>query len=665
MGNLSKYTSITPPIVDPKEKQFADAMRAAGIENVPDYIQFDGNIHRFSTGKRDDKSGWYVAYDGIIPAGSFGDWKQNSTHIWRANIGRTFTHIEEMTYKASMAQAKAKRDAEFAAKRENSAEIARNILVAATPADASHPYLTKKGIQPHGALVHGDGRLVVPVCHDGLHDISSVQFISADGDKQFLTGGQISGCWSIIGDIAGANELFIAEGFATAASIHEATGKPCVIAFNAGNLPKVAKKVREVVGIACSITICADLDDSGVGQAAGDEAAKASGARLVVSPTKSDFNDAAQQGVDIKSFLMPIRQVENDWLTPLGEFCKKPAPIEWLIKRWLQRNSMCMVHGASGSGKTFVVIDWMCRIATTINDWCDYKVNNGVVVYLAGEGHDGLKGRFEAWSRKFYDGKTDKIRIYISKEGCNLNTPKGYAQARDAILMIGEQPVCIVVDTLHRFLEGDENSAQDAKGMLDSCAMLQKEFKSAVLLVHHTGVNEETQHRARGSSAWKGALDTEVSVKQNADKTIEIIQRKVKDAEMVEPEYMRLDPFHLEGWKDEDGDEYQSATLTSIPKPASASNKKKSAALKRFENALLSHGEVRENLAFISEENWKNSMQKDEKGNIPAKIRTQRSDDKNALVLENVIIPMDDGYGYNDEAILLIINNKAKKASKC
>jgi putative DNA primase/helicase len=69
-----------------------------------------------------------------------------------------------------------------------------------------------------------------------------------------------------------------------------------------------------------------------------------------------------------------------------------------------------------------------------------------------------------------------------------------------------------VVDTLHRFLDGDENSATDAKTMLDACSALIQEFACSVILIHHTGVSSEAQHRGRGSSAWRGALDIEISV---------------------------------------------------------------------------------------------------------------------------------------------------------
>src|SRR5690554_7541296 len=64
------------------------------------------------------------------------------------------------------------------------------------------------------------------------------------------------------------------------------------------------------------------------------------------------------------STLFPYTTLFRSWLVPADEFCQQPAPLQWLVKRWLPRQSLVMVHGPSGGGKTFVLIDWMMRIAT-------------------------------------------------------------------------------------------------------------------------------------------------------------------------------------------------------------------------------------------------------------------------------------------------------------
>ena len=150
-------------------------------------------------------------------------------------------------------------------------------------------------------------------------------------------------------------------------------------------------------------------------------------------------------------------------------------------------------------------------------------------------------------------------------------------------------PEIIVVDTLHRFLDGDENSAQDAKSMLDACGALIHEFGCSVILVHHTGVSNEAQHRARGSSAWRGALDIEISVIPGD--TIEIVQRKSKDAEEAVPVFAELESVPIKGWMDEDGEQVTSAVLVAGVKPEKAKKDGPLAKHKKlFENAWWTSG---------------------------------------------------------------------------
>jgi KaiC/GvpD/RAD55 family RecA-like ATPase len=267
---------------------------------------------------------------------------------------------------------------------------------------------------------------------------------------------------------------------------------------------------------------------------------------------------------------MPIA---DDWLVPADDFCAQPSPISWLVKRWIQSQALVMVHGPSGSGKTFVVLDWCLRMASGIENWAGHKVRQGNVVYLAGEGHYGLRGRVAAWK---HHNKAGKLNMWLSKDGCDLNTPTGYLKVVEHIRSLSCTPNVIVVDTLHRFLAGDENSAQDAKTMLDSCNSLMQEFNCSVILVHHTGVSEEAQHRARGSSAWRGALDIEISiVPAKDDYPMQVIQRKSKDAEMAETVFVELHQVTIPGWRDEDDQPVTSAVIVMAQAPTSPKKESK------------------------------------------------------------------------------------------
>ena len=329
----------------------------------------------------------------------------------------------------------------------------------------------------------------------------------------------------------------------------------------------------------------ADNDASGVGRNKADEASAKHGGRIVMPPSEGDANDYLAGGGDLAALLFPAA---DDWLIPADDFSEQPDPIRWQIKRWLQSQALIMVHGPSGGGKTFMVLDMVLAVASkgAVPEWFENKVRPGTVVYLAGEGHHGLRGRVAAWKQHNAVGSLD---MWLSRHGLDLNTPAGYQKTVDAIRTLPNSPEIIVVDTLHRFLDGDENSAADAKSMLDACAAMINEFDCSVILVHHTGVSNEAQHRARGSSAWRGALDIEISVVPGD--TIEIVQRKSKDAEEAATIFAELQSVPITGWLDEDGEQVTSAVLVAGVEPVKA---KKDSPLakqqKTFENAWWNSG---------------------------------------------------------------------------
>jgi phage/plasmid primase-like uncharacterized protein len=545
----------------------------------------DSKIHRFaSDDDRHKKPGWYIAYESPIPVLVFGCWKAGFTSQKRAETGVKYTPAQEMKLLSQIAEAKKLRDAEQERKHEVAVETIESTWPTFTPASPDHPYLKRKGIGAHGARVTGDGRLVVPLYSDD-GELSSLQYIDGDGNKLYHTGGITGARFWMIGELK--QTLYIAEGFATAATIHEATNEAVVVAFSANNLPSVAGIMRTKYGSTQDIVVVADHDVSGVGLNKATEASARHGVRVVMPPNMGDANDYVQAGHDLLLLLNPTVE---DWLIGADHFSERPEPIKWLVKKWLPEQSLIMVHGPSGGGKTFAVLDWMLSIASATAEWAGNKVKSGTVVYLAGEGHQGLKGRVAAWKHK---KQIKSLKMWISKSGCDLNTPEGYQKAANQIRMLPHPPSIIVVDTLHRFLLGDENSAQDAKTMLDACAALMREFGCSVLLVHHTGVSEEAQHRARGSSAWRGALDIEISIVPARDgQPLEIVQRKQKDGELSEPLFARIEGVVIPGWFDEDQEPVKSATLVLVDAPIkqTAADNKTQEHRKMFENAWFDSG---------------------------------------------------------------------------
>lgn len=236
--------------------QFRDALRGRNII-PPDDLQADGRLHRCDAdgGKRGKGDAAYLLHLDGTPAGGFENWRDGlGWQTWKADTGRTFTPAERDAYRTRMEAARRARETENASRKAEARERAAAIWAAAKP--GPHPYLDRKGIEAHGARVY-KGALVIPV-RDAAGALHSLQFIAEDGTKRFLTGGRVEGCYFGIGGRPGF-VLCIAEGFATGASIHQATGHPVAVAFNAGNLEPVALALCDKLP-SVSLIVCGDDD---------------------------------------------------------------------------------------------------------------------------------------------------------------------------------------------------------------------------------------------------------------------------------------------------------------------------------------------------------------------------------------------------------------------
>lgn len=219
---------------------FRDAIRLAGIE-PPETIKPDGELHRFGTnGKAIDDSGWYTLHLDNIPAGAYGDWRSGLSETWSARKPSDMSETEREQYQHTIAETRRQRDAERERRHAEARTLAAQILGRTTPETGEHRYLRDKGVNAYGIRCDAD-RLVIPM-RDTNGTLHSIQYIDSRGDKRFLKDGRVSGCYHAIGKPNGT--ICICEGYATGASIHEATKHAVAIAFNAGNLEPVAKALR-------------------------------------------------------------------------------------------------------------------------------------------------------------------------------------------------------------------------------------------------------------------------------------------------------------------------------------------------------------------------------------------------------------------------------------
>ncbi len=186
-------------------------------------------------------------------------------------------------------------------------------------ASTDHPYILKKKIQVKG-LRQTQKTLLVPAYED-FNDIPerpvSLQRIEQDGTKRFLKDGKVQGNFCVIGMLEKSDTIYITEGFATGATVHEATDFPVVVAFSTGNLMDVCQKVKARFPDS-TIIIAADNDletESKTGRNPGVSAAESVAEKLsveyVLCPVDSDFNDLMCQYPEKEQGLYAVKEAVN------------------------------------------------------------------------------------------------------------------------------------------------------------------------------------------------------------------------------------------------------------------------------------------------------------------------------------------------------------------
>ena len=227
--------------------------------------------------------------------------------------------------------------------------------------------------------------------------------------------------------------------------------------------------------------------------------------------------------------------------------------MEWVIEGVIPDNAITGIVGPTESLKTFGICDMFVSVATDTL-WHGHRVRTGPVIVLAGEGNAGFSRRLKALE-KARGIDLSKAAIWISKKGLALTSAENVrALARQRIDPIckkaKQRPAMIVIDTVARnFGPGDENSSTDMGAFIENVDYLKRKYRCAVILVHHTGHSDKG--RARGSSAFKAALDHEILFKRN--KTLLTLEcTKSKDAAPFDPITFAVRKVRLP-WKDHRG----------------------------------------------------------------------------------------------------------------
>jgi superfamily II DNA or RNA helicase len=344
--------------------QMQQAMENDGLQPAEQIIA-DSVFRRIddTNGKPGNK---LIGYVNHVNAGYYCHWsKMPVGRTWSIKNETDFTPEEKRDFAVKMQQARKDREAAETQRRKECRELVSVIWGESQLATDSHPYLVKKGVQAHGLKLY-NGRLVVPV-YDTDSVLHGLQYLTTDF-KWFEDGTAVKGNFA---HIAGDNDkpIYVCEGWATGATIHETTGATVVIAFGCGNLRPVMEAIRTRVGAEKSIVVCADNDrlttgNPGLTHATAASTAVNAGLAIPIFPGDmgTDFNDmtvlsgipAVKNVLEAASRSLPPAILESAMVPAVQQYQLRPYQEKALcnIKQAIATGfHSIMIQSPTGSGK--------------------------------------------------------------------------------------------------------------------------------------------------------------------------------------------------------------------------------------------------------------------------------------------------------------------------
>ena len=355
---------------------------------------------------------------------------------------------------------------------------------------------------------------------------------------------------------------------------------------------------------------------------------------------------------------------------PVEQFIGNPTPPAWTVKRYLPAASLCVIFGESTAGKSFLAIDWACCIAAG-KAWNGQPVKQGTVVYIAGEGHYGLKRRFAAWQS--VNGAIPPDTLHINKTALVL-TPEGAKAVAKAIGVIPGVPALIVVDTLATLMDGDENSGSDMSTFLNYLKKLIEGTGATLVVVHHTGHGDKT--RGRGHSSLKCALDVEYRL-ERTDGIGTLTCTKPKDFDPPRPLAYELQIVELPAsYCDEPDEPVTSCVFAVTGEPTDTGRGKarklpagQAIALRALQAALTDHGKTYSGQFGVHVDDWRADAYRAGIGDTPEARKKQFQRARQTLLASGHVRCTDDIYwladpGQQSAAALLNAQNSKQANDK-
>ena len=425
------------------------------------------------------------------------------------------------------------------------------------------PYHVRKGIEVKAiedAYVEDDGTTLRFKTYSIEGEENGWQRCFSSGEKRTKPGLKFdAGVLAKLGSLQLANQshdtVYLCEGYADMYAVHKATGKTSVCCLGTPHLVNLSKLLIAKYPKAQFI-VAADNDPEGIAKA------EATGLRWAAPAHEgADWNDV---------FIAQGEGAVAEGLNKFGKANKKPLFVrldqlkvqqpQWLIEGILEQDSLAIIFGASGTYKSFIAIDMGLSVACG-KDYHGHATKQGTVIFIAGEGHVGFSRRTEGWFANYDIDKT-AIPLFKSERAITLanDTMAEIFEFLDAVQKSDGKPDLIVLDTLDRSIDGVEDNNDDTKRYLDFCDQVRTRYNCTICVVSHTG--HAAPDRAKGSTKLKDRMDSSYLVKTWGQNNVDLISKKMKDAEPPDTMTFLRRPFTI---VTDDGEEADTLVLDLVP----------------------------------------------------------------------------------------------------
>lgn len=262
----------------------------------------------------------------------------------------------------------------------------------------------------------------------------------------------------------------------------------------------------------------------------------------------------------------------------------------YAAKGWLRRGETSVLFGPSNSGKSALV----CHLGNCIvthQPFFGARVRQGIVLHVGAEAPESVLDRMHAFD---LPGATGALPYIVRMKPVDLsmrNQVDNFVAELEQLRRDRGQPIVLIVfDTLARSIgTTDENCAGAMTGIADSAGHIARQIDAHVMLVHHTG--KDAERGGRGSSALRGAVDTEISLCPHKGAIVRVTHEKQRSMQKGEAHYFETKAFIL--GQDEDGDDRTTVMAVESSKPSEKDSADNRNAASKYDTAVLTALHIR------------------------------------------------------------------------